>query len=152
MATGTEPLSAAGLAAALGVDATGAEGDAPVSVGNLRAVMDASPFVTLYDGPQTTRASLSRSAHDFDYLLVDITNSGTGYDFRGIAVFTGEAHGTYITDDEFAGGMYQMSGSPANYTSKAFDGGYMSVSGDGMTLRLDWNRLRITRVFGAMIK
>lgn len=62
MATGTEPLSAAGLAATLGTDAQNAvDGCRPVSVGNLKSLVDAGKLGgadVLFDGTPASRVTL----------------------------------------------------------------------------------------------
>lgn len=62
MATGTEPLSAAGLAAAIGMSArVVGDGYRPVSVGNLRSLVDAGKLGgadVLFDGTPASRVTL----------------------------------------------------------------------------------------------
>ena len=131
MANGNEPVSSANLAAALGVTGGGSSetGSKPVSVDNLKAVLDAygaaMPATVLYDGPATESAPLSQSAGDFDYLIVayqqragdrfvTALSSGTTASF-GIKCYPSDAAGMFAATD-------------------------CEVSPNGMTLTFDFNQ------------
>lgn len=138
MATGTEPLSAAGLAAALGVDATGAEGDAPVSVGNLAAVLGRISSVKLFEGQPSTSVTLSQDPSQFDGLLIFIGNNARPRYALGML-------DSYYFDN---GNMLLPFG--GILTSIEFPNAYVNCSGNTLTFRFvgSFTGYAMTSVYG----
>ena len=78
-ASGNQPVSAANLAAALGVSASGSIGSQPISVDNLKAALNAlgvGGMTVLYDGAPANSVTLSRPLEGFDAYYVESQFSG----------------------------------------------------------------------------
>ncbi|OUO32241.1 hypothetical protein [Olsenella sp. An293] len=151
--TGTEPVSADNLAAAL--DAGGGASDTggkPVSVDNLAAALEAkeasSSIAILYEGPAVTEATLSRSANDYDLLMVDVFSVYGGVPYYSMLVQSKYAGNS---PEYYVGGMYYYKKNPpgnvGNETSTQ-----AKLSSDGMTLTIDWNQDKVQRVIGMNLK
>lgn len=151
--TGTEPVSADGLAAAL--DAGGGASDTggkPLSVDNLAAALEAkeasSSIAILYEGPAVTEATLSRSANDYDLLMVDIFTV-----YGGVPYYCMMVQSKYAGNnpEDYNGGMYYYKKNPPgnidNYASTR-----AKLSSDGMTLTINWNQDKVQRVIGVNLK
>ena len=82
MADGTEPASAAGLAAAMGLSV--AQSDAPVSAGNLKSLVDGGKIgavdVLFRSEAGASSGTLARSADEYD-LIVCVAHVGGNYEY-----------------------------------------------------------------------
>lgn len=151
--TGTEPVSADNLAASL--DAGGGASDTggkPLSVDNLAAALEAkeasSSIAILYEGPAVTKATLSRSANDYDLLMVDIFRVHMGVPYYSMLVQSKYAGNN---PERYVGGIYYYEENPSGNVSNQTSS-YAKLSSDGMTLTIDWNQDKVQRVIGINLK
>ena len=82
-ANGNQPVSAANLAAALGVSASGSIGSQPISVDNLKAALAASAGsgaadILFQSQSGATSGTLSRPVEDYDLVMAIVGEQGSG--------------------------------------------------------------------------
>lgn len=151
--TGTEPISAENLGAAIGAGEPSEIGVRPVSVDNLKAALDAkeaaAPMVLLYDGPATTVAKLSQDLSGFDYYIAEIKNVSTG----GYGVLTSSVDNHFKYPSGYMAGTAQVNGTSNVWYIIGND--FTMDRNDGYTISSSKNitgNIVITRVFGVRFK
>lgn len=151
-AQGNQPVSAANLAAALGVSASGSIGSQPISVDNLKAVLGNVAGTTLYDGEPVKTARLSRAFDGFDcYYCETSEDSGAVDPIRYIGVTTAEklewqkSNGQGLSFAQF----YFVKDNYYNPFNNEFT---FSLSSDGLTLTMTERNAFVHRIVGFNFK
>lgn len=123
-AQGNQPVSAANLAAALGVSASGSIGSQPISVDNLKAALGTRKSVDLYTGEPATTVTLNDDPAGYGALLIvyDLTHASDTYGQRVAYVTLEGIGGTRVVS------VYvdQTSNSGTHYLYPTLDGRQLS--------------------------
>ena len=146
-ASGNQPVSAANLAAALGVSASGSIGSQPISVDNLKAVLGAfggqAGMTVLYDGEPTSSAQLSRPFFDgFDAWYAETVEQRIGVLYGVISKERLE----YLGESRYF--FPQSFDNPEDYYQQFNIETHFTLSGDRMTLTVRSGDPPVSRIIG----
>lgn len=150
--TSDRPLSIAGLAAAIGAGGgVSGTGSKPVSVDNLKAVLDQLVVDVLYDGEPVNPVPLSRSMEGYDYVIAEGSIPGNGKRFVIAATPYAAAVGYPV---QYMGNVFGIS--PANISDQTNNSSLISgtqmVSASGSYELLNYPNGDIVRVFGVRFR